>query len=44
MKLKIPRKGLGTYLSELTLADIPNFKNEKEILGKLKEEKHSRKA
>ncbi len=44
MKLKISRKGLGTYLSELPLTTIPNFKNEKEMLGKLKEEKHLRKA
>jgi predicted CopG family antitoxin len=44
IKMKTPAKGLGTYLSELPLTPIPDFKNEKEMLGKLKEEKHLRQA
>jgi predicted CopG family antitoxin len=44
IKLKARAKGLGTYLSELPIQEIPAFKNEKEMLGKLKEEKHMREA
>ena len=44
-KLKISNLGLGTYLTNLPLKEIPsNFKNDKEMLGKLKEEKHLGKA
>jgi len=38
-KIKTPDKSLGTYLSKLPLTEIPVFKNDKELLGKLKEEK-----
>ena len=44
IKSKTTAKGLGTYLSELPIKEIPAFKNEKEMLGKLKEEKHLRNA
>ncbi|HEY8689187.1 MAG TPA: CopG family transcriptional regulator [Chitinophagaceae bacterium] len=44
-KLKISAHGLGTYLSNLPLkGEHENFKNDKELVGKLKEEKHLRKA
>lgn len=40
-KLKISNSGLGTYLTNLPLKEISaNFKNDKEMVGKLKEEKH----
>lgn len=38
-KIKTTKQGLGTYLSNLSLTEIPGFKNDKELLGKLKEEK-----
>lgn len=44
IKLKISGKGLGTYLSELPLTGTPDFRNEKEMFGMLKEEKHVRNA
>lgn len=44
-KLKISNSGLGTYLTNLPLKEIPaNFNNDKEMLGKLKEDKHLGKA
>lgn len=44
-KLKISNSGLGTYLTNLPLEEIPeNFNNDKEMLGKLKEDKHLGKA
>ena len=44
-KLKTSNSGLGTWLTNLPLKEFPaNFKNDKEILGKLKEEKHLGKA
>ncbi|MEO9069421.1 MAG: ribbon-helix-helix domain-containing protein [Ginsengibacter sp.] len=39
-KIKTSDKSLGTYLSNLPLTEIPNYKNDKEIFGKLKEDKH----
>lgn len=40
-KLKISNSGLGTYLTNLPLKEIPaNFKTDKEMLGKLKDEKY----
>lgn len=42
IEMKSATKGLGTYLSELPLTAIPGFKNEKKMLGKLKEDKHLR--
>lgn len=42
-KIKISGKSLGTYLANLPLTEIPDYKNDKEMLGKLKEEKHLRK-
>ncbi len=44
VKIKTSKKGLGTYLSNLTLSEIRDFRSDKEMLGKLKEEKHLRKA
>lgn len=38
-KIKTSKEGLGTYLSKLTLTEIPSYKNDKELLGRLKEEK-----
>lgn len=44
-KLQIPTAGLGSWLTNLSLKEFPgNFKNDKEMLGKLKEEKHLGKA
>jgi hypothetical protein len=43
-KIKTSKKGLGTYLSNLTLSEIPAYINDREILGNLKEDKHLRKA
>lgn len=37
-KVKPSKKGLGTYLSELPLKEVPEFNNEREFLGKMKEE------
>lgn len=39
-KIKTSDKGLGTYLSTLSLTEIPDYKSDRELLGKLKEEKH----
>ena len=44
VKIKTSKKGLGTHLSNLTLSEIPGYRSDKEMLGKLKEEKHLRKA
>lgn len=43
-KIKTPKKRLGTYLSNLTLSEIPEYRSDKEMLGNLKEDKHLRKA
>jgi macrodomain Ter protein organizer (MatP/YcbG family) len=44
-KLKISNSGLGSYLCNLPLKEnTKKFKDDKEMLGKLKEEKHLRKA
>ena len=43
-KIKTSKKGLGTYLSNLTLSEIPEYRSDKEMLGNLKEDKHLRKA
>jgi hypothetical protein len=40
MSLQTSKKRLGTYLSELPLAKIPDYVNDKEMLGKLRQEKH----
>ncbi len=39
-KIKTSKKSLGTYLSNLPLTEIPDYRNDKEMLGILKEEKH----
>ena len=39
IKLKPSKKGLGTYLSELPIKEIPVYKSDKELLGRLKQEK-----
>lgn len=39
-KIKTSNKSLGTYLSNLPLTEIPDYRNDKEMFGKLKEEKH----
>lgn len=39
-KIKTSDKSLGTHLSNLQLTEIPDYKNDKEMFGKLKEEKH----
>lgn len=38
-KIKTSKESLGTYLSKLALKEIPSFKNDKEMLGRLKEVK-----
>ena len=38
-KIKTSKESLGTYLSKLPLTEIPKYKNDKELIGKLKEEK-----
>lgn len=43
-KIKTSKKRLGTYLSNLTLSEIPEYRSDKEMLGNLKEDKHLRKA
>lgn len=40
LNFKPSKKGLGTYLTELPINEVPDFKNDKEFLEKLKEEKH----
>lgn len=43
-KVKISNTGLGTYLSSLPLKEIAtDFKTDKEMIGRLKEERHLRK-
>lgn len=39
-RIKTSNKSLGTYLSNLPLSEIPDYKNDKEMFGKLKEEKN----
>lgn len=39
-KIETSANSLGTYLSNLQLTEIPGYKNDKEMFGKLKEEKH----
>jgi metal-responsive CopG/Arc/MetJ family transcriptional regulator len=43
-KIKTSKKGLGTYLSNLTLSEIPEYRSDQEMLANLKEDKHLRKA
>ena len=38
--VKASDKSLGTYLTNTLLTGIPDYKNDKEKLGKLKDEKH----
>ena len=38
--VKASETSLGTYLANLLLTEIPDYKNDKEKLGKLKDEKH----
>ncbi|HUZ59388.1 MAG TPA: DUF6364 family protein [Hanamia sp.] len=35
-KIKTSNKSLGTYLSNLPLTEIPDYRNDKEMFGKLK--------
>ena len=43
-KIKTSNTGLGTYLSNLPLKEIStDFKTDKELIGKLKEERHLKK-
>ena len=39
IKSRPSKKALGTYLSELPIKEMPAYKSDKELLGKLKEEK-----
>jgi metal-responsive CopG/Arc/MetJ family transcriptional regulator len=43
-KIKTSKKGLGTYLSNLTLSEIPEYRSDQEMLANLKEDKHLRNA